>query len=189
MSLIPTDDKLRKMLPMFSQNARYFPKAQREITKVSVVNNVRYNPGRAPNDINWARAKSPLQLDSAYHHMLEHEVDGKIFDEVPPEVQAATGIDRIYILAQAAWRISAELELLIEKVEAEEHAAANLVPVPSPLANDSVPVFCNCAQEVFHIHHGDLSPLHYKQGEMHSVSICEDVGGKKIPCNSRGVDI
>jgi hypothetical protein len=123
-SLFPDNDKLRKMLPMFSYFARYFPKAHREVTKVCVVNNVRYNPERKANDINWARTKSPLQLDSAFHHMLEHAVDGKVFEEVPKEVAEATGIERVYILAEAAWRIHAELELTIEKVEAEEEIKA-----------------------------------------------------------------
>lgn len=119
MSLLPENDKARKMLPMFKQ-LLYFPKALREITKVSVVNNVRYNPGRDPADINWARGKSTDQLGSAFHHMMEHAVDGKVFDEVPAGAAEATGITKIYILAQAAWRIQAELELLIEKQEASE---------------------------------------------------------------------
>jgi hypothetical protein len=119
-SLFPDNDKLRKMLPMFSYVARYFPKAHREVTKVCVVNNVRYSPERKANDINWARTKSPLQLDSAFHHMLEHAVDGKVFEEVPKDAAEATGIERVYILAEAAWRIHAELELTIERVEAEE---------------------------------------------------------------------
>jgi len=127
MSYLPEDDKLRKMLPMFKQYVRYFPKAQREITKVSVVNNVRYNPTRAANDINWNRGLSPHQLDSAFHHMLEHAIDGKIFDTVPEDVQKMTGIERVYILAEASWRLQAELELLIEKVEAEESSGCVVI--------------------------------------------------------------
>jgi hypothetical protein len=120
MTLLPTEDKARKMLPMFKQVARYFPKALREITKVSVVNNVRYNPDRAPADINWSRGKSTDQLGSAFHHMLEHEVDGKVFEAVPEAAAKVTGINQVYILAEAAWRVLAELELTIEKVEREE---------------------------------------------------------------------
>jgi hypothetical protein len=129
-SLIPEDDKARKMLPMFRQYTRYFPKAQREITKVSVVNNVRYNPDRAPADINWARGKSTDQLGSAFHHMCEHAVDGKVFEAVPEAAAKATGIERVYILAEAAWRIQAELELTIERVEAMEAALAE--PLAGP---------------------------------------------------------
>lgn len=119
MSLFPKADRERKMLPIFSLITRYFPKALREVTRVAVANNVRYNPGRAPADINWARTKSPDQLGSAFRHMLETAVDGTIFEELPPEVQAAIGSERVYVLAEAAWRILAELELTIERAEAK----------------------------------------------------------------------
>lgn len=118
MSLFPTDDKARKMLPIFRMLTGYFPKAMRELTKICVVNNVRYNPGRDPADINWARGKSPDQLGSAFRHIFERQVDGKIFEEVPPDVVAATGIERVYVLAEALWRVGAALELDIEEQEA-----------------------------------------------------------------------
>lgn len=120
MSLIPEDNKLRKNLPIFTYITRYCSKALREMTKVSVVNNVRYNPDRAPADINWNRAQSQDQLGSGFRHMLEHAVDGKEFEFVSPEITAATGIDRIYILAENAWRQVAALELKIEEVEKRE---------------------------------------------------------------------
>lgn len=118
MSLFPDDDKARKMLPIFDYFTRYFPKSHREVTKVCVVNNVRYNPDRAPADINWARSKSPNQLGSGFRHMLESAVDGKVFEMVPPEVAKLTGIEKVYVLAEAMWRIGAELELTIERQEA-----------------------------------------------------------------------
>jgi hypothetical protein len=117
MSLFPDDDKLRKMLPIFKYLTQYFPKAHREVTKVCVVNNVRYNPDRAPTDIDWARSKSPDQLGSAFRHMAEAVVDGKVFEEVPKEVADVTGIDKVYVLAEAMWRLGAELELTIEREE------------------------------------------------------------------------
>ena len=117
MSLFPDDDKVRKMLPIWKYLTRYFPKAHREVTKVCVVNNVRYNPDRAPSDINWNRGKSPDQLGSAARHMLESAVDGKVFEDVPAEVASITGIDKVYVLAEAMWRIGAELELTIEREE------------------------------------------------------------------------
>jgi len=119
MSLFPDDDKARKMLPIFDYFTRYFPKAHREVTKVCVVNNVRYNPDRAPNDINWARGKSPNQLGSGFRHMLESAVDGKIFEMVPANIAELTGIEKVYVLAEAMWRIGAELELTIEREEAK----------------------------------------------------------------------
>jgi hypothetical protein len=117
MSLFPADDKARKMLPVFSMLTRYFPKAMREITKVCVANNVRYNPDRDPADINWARGKSPDQLGSAFRHMLEYTVDGQVYEELPPELAAMVQFDRVYVLAEVAWRVCAALELEIERCE------------------------------------------------------------------------
>lgn len=117
MSLFPTDDKARKMLPVFSMLTRYFPKAMREITKVCVANNVRYNPDRDPADINWARGKSPDQLGSAFRHLFERTVDNQVFEPVSAEVENATGITSVYVLAEAAWRVCAALELEIERCE------------------------------------------------------------------------
>lgn len=137
MSLFPANDKERKNLPVFDMLVRYFPKAMREITRVCVANNVRYSPDRAPNDINWARGKSPNQLGSLFRHMLERAVDGKVFEDVPPEVTAATGIEKVYVLAEAAWRACAELELEIEREESKAAAStlvdyATRVPVYLP---------------------------------------------------------
>jgi len=123
MSLFPDDDKVRKMLPIWKYFTGYFPKAHREVTKVCVVNNVRYNPDRAPADINWARGKSPDQLGSALRHMLESAVDGKVFEAVPEAIAKLTGIEKVYVLAEAAWRIHAELELTIEREEAPKAPA------------------------------------------------------------------
>jgi hypothetical protein len=117
MSLFPQDDKARKMLPVFKMLTGYFPKAMREITKVCVVNNVRYNPDKAPADINWARGKSPDQIGSAFRHIFEREVDGLVFETVPLEVAETTGFKTVYVLAEAAWRLCAALELEIEKME------------------------------------------------------------------------
>jgi hypothetical protein len=122
MSLFPDDDKARKATPVFKYFTRYFPKAHREVTKVCVVNNMRYNPDRDPFDINWERSKSPDQLGSAFRHMAESAVDGKVFEAVPPEVAKLTGIEKVYVLAEAMWRIGAELELTIEKQESLDNA-------------------------------------------------------------------
>ena len=119
MSLFPKSDKQRKNLPVFAMLTRYFPKAIREITKVCVINNVRYNPERAPTDINWARDKSRDQLGSLQRHILERVVDDHVFEEIPADVQAATGFDRAYVLAEAAWRALAALEVEIETQEAK----------------------------------------------------------------------
>lgn len=123
MSLYPKDDKARKALPVFRMITGYFPKALREVTRVCVVNNVRYNPDRKPHDINWARGKSTDQLGALYRHITEYVVDGTIFEDVPPEVVAAIGAEgfsQVYVLAEAAWRALAALELAVEDYEAKQ---------------------------------------------------------------------
>jgi dATP/dGTP diphosphohydrolase len=119
MSILPANDKERKNLPIFKLISGYFPKALREVTRVAVANNVRYNPDRKPADINWNRGKSTDQLGSLFRHILEAE-HGLVFEDLPPEVQAACGpgFERVYVLAEAAWRALAALELEIEKQEA-----------------------------------------------------------------------
>jgi len=120
MSYIPDDNTARKMLPLFRYVTEYCPKALREACKVSVVNNVRYNPDRDPADINWERSKSTDQLGSAFRHMMERQVGGKVFEDVPEDIAKKTGIARVYVLAEAYWRIGAALELEIEKQEATD---------------------------------------------------------------------
>ena len=75
------------------------------------------------------RIRSPAQgtLQGRHHlvlfalrHLLESAVDGKVFEVVDKEIAEKTGIDRIYVLAEAAWRIQAALELEIEKQEAKQ---------------------------------------------------------------------
>lgn len=132
-SLFGDDDKVRKMLVVFDYICHYCPKAMREITKVAVANNVRYNPGRAPNDINWARDKSKDQLGSLFRHMLERRVDGKIFEPIDPEIAKVVGFDEVYVMAEAAWRALAQLELDIEAWETAQQAQTPAAPVEAPL--------------------------------------------------------
>lgn len=143
MSLFPDNDKVRKMLPIFKYLTRYFPKAHREVTKVCVVNNVRYNPGRSPADINWNRGKSPDQLGSAFRHMAEAEVDGKVFEDVPKDIAEITGIEKVYVLAEAMWRLGAELELTIEREEAKDLNAGWDIgsDFPQPITDDLVELY------------------------------------------------
>jgi hypothetical protein len=131
-SLFPADDKARKNLPIWKMVTGYFPKALREVTRVCVANNVRYNPNRKPADINWARGESTDQLGSLFRHALEYTVDRHVFEDCPPEIVAACGEDfrQVYVLAEAAWRALAALELCIEEQEAKL-VAGQPVGVPS----------------------------------------------------------
>jgi len=127
-SLYSENDKERKNTPVFKMRTRYFPKALREVTKVCVANNVRYNPDREPADINWARGKSADQLGSLDRHITEREVDGKVFEAIDPAIAAKVGFDRIYVMAEAAWRALAQLELDIEAMEAKAPEIVSSVP-------------------------------------------------------------
>jgi len=127
-SLYPENDKERKNTQVFKMRTRYFPKALREVTKVCVANNVRYNPDREPADINWARDKSKDQLGSLDRHITEREVDGKVFEAIDPAIAAKVGFDRIYVMAEAAWRALAQLELDIEAMEAKAPEIVSSVP-------------------------------------------------------------
>ncbi len=104
---LPTTAKERKALPVFTYITEYFPDALLEEVRVSVAGNEQHNAGEP---LHWAREKSTDQLDSAFRHLLDHK-RGNVRDS-----------DGQYHLAKAAWRIKAELQLLIER-EREEGAA------------------------------------------------------------------
>ena len=149
MSLLPKDDQQRKNLPIFKLVTGYFPKALREVTRVAVANNVRYNPGHKPADINWARGKSTDQLGSLFRHVLECAVDGLVFEDLPPEVRAACGpgFERVYVLAEAAWRALAALELQIEAEECKvpfQPLVANTVE--TDVSSRTPLPFCDCVE-------------------------------------------
>ena len=76
---------------------QYFPLVWAEIAKVSKAGNDQHNPGQP---LHWAREKSKDQMDAAFRHMLDY---------------AQGSPDRNYHLAQAIWRLCAELELSLEK--------------------------------------------------------------------------
>jgi len=112
MSRLPTDYQKRKNLPLFTFLTKYFPDAVVEIVKVAVAGNVQHN-GSATN-IRWAREKSTDQLNTAMRHLWDYSQGLEWETELPPEVLAAIGERGISPLAQAAWRIMAELQLSCE---------------------------------------------------------------------------
>lgn len=105
--LLPTADAERKRIPLWTYITQYVPRALIEATKVSVQGNIQHNPDRAPADIVWDRAKSMDQLNTAIRHLLDHST-GSIYDS-----------DGQLHLAKAYWRIGAELQLLLERQDAE----------------------------------------------------------------------
>ena len=97
---LPTDNAERKALPIWTHLIEYFPDAFLEVVRVSVLGNQQHNPGEP---MHWARGKSTDQMNTAARHMFDHS-RGALRD-----------IDGAYHLAKAVWRLSAELQLTIER--------------------------------------------------------------------------
>lgn len=88
----------RKAEPIYDGVVMYFPDALAAISRVSKAGNDKHNPGEP---LHWARDKSTDQMNCAARHMLTPEA----IDPDTGEVE----------LANAAWRILAQLQLLQEK--------------------------------------------------------------------------
>jgi hypothetical protein len=101
---LPTDDKARKALPLYTYMTEYFPDAYIAEVEVAVAGNEQHNPGEP---LHWARGKSMDQMDCAFRHMLDHKKN-------------AVDTDGKYHLAKAIWRLKAELQLLIESDNASK---------------------------------------------------------------------
>lgn len=97
---LPTEDKARKALPLWTFLMEYFPDAWLAVANVAIAGNQQHNPGEP---LHWAREKSTDQMNTAFRHMWDH---GR---GVPKDT------DGQYHLAKAIWRLSAELQLLVEK--------------------------------------------------------------------------
>ena len=104
---LPTDDKARKALPLFTYLTEYFPDALLAELGVAVAGNNQHNPGEP---LHWAREKSKDQMNTAFRHIWDHargthkDTDGQ------------------WHLAKAIWRLKAELQLAIEAERANSEA-------------------------------------------------------------------
>lgn len=101
---LPTNDAERKALPLWTFLMEYFPDVFLAVANVSIAGNKQHNPGEP---LHWAREKSTDQMNTAFRHMFDYG-RGVIRDT-----------DGQYHLAKAIWRLSAELQLRIEKEERE----------------------------------------------------------------------
>ena len=117
--MLPHDAKARKALPLYTFLTQYFPDAIAELVKVSVKGNEQHNPGQP---MNWARGKSTDQLDAAMRHLFDHGVGIRF------------GVDGQRTLAQAAWRLLAQLQLDLEKETAVKPLGAAIGTHTSGLA-------------------------------------------------------
>lgn len=128
---LPTDDKARKRLEMWTYLMEYFPDAFLAEVEVAVAGNEQHNPGQR---LHWAREKSTDQMNTAFRHLFDHgsgvkkDVDGK------------------WHLAKAIWRLKAQLQLEIEAERAAIDAGEKVEspPVEDPDAWKGNHVRCHC---------------------------------------------
>ena len=86
----------RKEYPMCTGFLDYFPDATAMVSHVSYLGNQKHNPGQA---LHWSREKSSDHADCVVRHMSTRaDLDGDVLH-----------------LAEAAWRVMADLQLAIEK--------------------------------------------------------------------------
>jgi hypothetical protein len=99
---LPVDAAERKMYPILRFLTEYFPDAILAMVRVAVAGNRQHNPELPPQDIVWARGKSPDHLEAAMRHLWDYKTLG------PKDTD---GEDH---LAKAMWRIGAQEQLDIE---------------------------------------------------------------------------
>ena len=96
-----SESAARKAAPVWAGVLNYFPDALMAVARVSKAGNDKHNPGQP---LHWSRDKSSDHLDCAARHMLTPFA-------VDPDSKEIH-------LANAAWRILAELQLYQEKQRA-----------------------------------------------------------------------
>jgi hypothetical protein len=96
LSMLPTDAKKRKQIPLGTGLFDYFPAALIEVAKVSFAGNQQHNPGQP---LHWARGKSTDQEDTMLRHFLE---------------RGTLDSDGVRHSAKMCWRALAILQLELE---------------------------------------------------------------------------
>ena len=96
--VVQRESATRKASPVWSGVLNYFPDALLAVARVSKAGNDKHNPGQP---LHWSREKSNDHMDCAARHMLTPFA-------IDPD-------SREIHLANAAWRILAELQLYCEK--------------------------------------------------------------------------
>jgi len=96
---LPTDGE-RGKFQLWTFLTGYFPDAFLAVVQVAVMGNEQHNPGEP---LHWARHKSTDQMNAAFRHMWDHAFGAQM------------DADGCYHLAKAIWRLSAELQIVIEQ--------------------------------------------------------------------------
>jgi hypothetical protein len=97
--------QIRKATPIYSGVLAYFPRALAEVSRASLAGNKQHLDGQP---LHWDRSKSKDQLDAATRHLIDH-AKGIFIDD-----------DNVYHLGKSAWRILAELEIILEQNEKQK---------------------------------------------------------------------
>lgn len=97
-----SEAQIRKEIPVFTGFMAYFPRAIREVAKVSMAGNLQHHPDKP---LHWDKSKSQDEPDAGERHHLDH-AQGILYDT-----------DGQLHLAKHAWRAMAELERLLESLE------------------------------------------------------------------------
>lgn len=95
-TVLPTDAKERKGIPIFTGCLDYFPNALAEVAKISKQGNDQHNPGEP---LHWARGKSTDHADTCIRHLME---------------RGTLDVDGTRHSAKAAWRALALLQQEME---------------------------------------------------------------------------
>lgn len=98
MNHVPSDDKARKSVPLYTGLIKYFPDALYLVAELSRIGNDQHNPGQP---VHWSKGKSANHLDSLMRHVLD-----------------AGGVDSdgVRHSTKVAWRALANLQTEIENV-------------------------------------------------------------------------
>jgi hypothetical protein len=99
---ISTEAAARKATPVYSGFVKYFPRAMREVARVSYIGNEQHNPG---SPLHWDRSKSKDEPDAMMRHLIDHVLGEEI------------DTDECLHLAKVAWRAMANLEKYLEENE------------------------------------------------------------------------
>jgi hypothetical protein len=110
-TVLPTDPKARKDIPLYSGVLAYFPAALAYVAKISKAGNDKHNPGQP---LHWARGKSMDQSDTIARHLLEH---GGIDEE-----------DGLRHSGKLAWRALALLQIELEEQEGAPLSPGSRMP-------------------------------------------------------------
>jgi len=93
--LLPEDSEERKKYPLYSGLFHYFPRTCALIARVSWDGSKQHHPDKP---MHWDKNKSTDHIDCAFRHAMEGE------EANDP-----------YLMAQAAWRLMARTETMLEE--------------------------------------------------------------------------